>query len=239
MPARRPLRPAPRVEPTPPLLGLALAFVAGFVDTLGFVALAGLFTAHVTGNFVLIGAAWAQPAGGSVLHKLLAFPAFIVAVAFAHLLARRLGRQGRSPLRRLLALQATLLTGFGIVGHVAVPLAADGNAAAWAGMLGAAAMGLQNAQGRSGLAGFVPTTVMTGNVTQLVTLALDRWAGAPSAAPPGRLRELAGATVAFALGAMAGGFGFVHAGFAALAVPVALTGALALRPPRPLSKAVS
>ncbi|MGN8139206.1 DUF1275 family protein, partial [Paraburkholderia sp. 22099] len=33
-----------------------LAGIAGFVDTLSFVALYGLFTAHVTGNFVLIGA---------------------------------------------------------------------------------------------------------------------------------------------------------------------------------------
>jgi uncharacterized membrane protein YoaK (UPF0700 family) len=33
-----------------------LSFVAAFVDTCGFVALFSLFTAHVTGNFVLIGA---------------------------------------------------------------------------------------------------------------------------------------------------------------------------------------
>jgi uncharacterized membrane protein YoaK (UPF0700 family) len=37
-------------------LPIALAFVAGFLDTCGFVALFGLFSAHVTGNFVLLGA---------------------------------------------------------------------------------------------------------------------------------------------------------------------------------------
>jgi purine-cytosine permease-like protein len=46
-----------------------LAAIAGYVDTLSFVALFGLFTAQVTGNFVLIGAGFAgygQAQPGSV-----------------------------------------------------------------------------------------------------------------------------------------------------------------------------
>jgi uncharacterized membrane protein YoaK (UPF0700 family) len=45
--------PAANLKPTLPLL---LSLNAGFVDTAGFLALQGLFTAHVTGNFVTLGA---------------------------------------------------------------------------------------------------------------------------------------------------------------------------------------
>lgn len=39
-----------------PNLPSLLTFNGGYVDTAGFLALQGLFTAHVTGNFVTLGA---------------------------------------------------------------------------------------------------------------------------------------------------------------------------------------
>jgi uncharacterized membrane protein YoaK (UPF0700 family) len=37
-----------------PSLPTLLSFNGGYVDTLGFLSLSGLFTAHVTGNFVTL-----------------------------------------------------------------------------------------------------------------------------------------------------------------------------------------
>ena len=54
-----------------------LSLNAGYVDTAGFLALQGLFTAHVTGNFVTLGAALVTGSSG-ILAKLLALPVFCV-----------------------------------------------------------------------------------------------------------------------------------------------------------------
>lgn len=59
-----------------PLLAALLSFNGGFVDTAGFIGLQGLFTAHVTGNFVTLGAALVFGTKG-VIAKLIALPEFI------------------------------------------------------------------------------------------------------------------------------------------------------------------
>ena len=95
---------APYLRPAAPVF----AFTAGFVDTVGYMGLFGLFTAHVTGNLVVIGASFAGPNAG-LIAKLSALPVFITVVAITSLFIRRCGKAGHSPVRRLFAAQAILL----------------------------------------------------------------------------------------------------------------------------------
>jgi uncharacterized membrane protein YoaK (UPF0700 family) len=147
------------------LHGVAQSWLAGYVDTLGFVTLSGLFTAHVTGNFVLLGRTLVQP-GGEVLLKLLAFPAFVLGVLAAQWLLRRADTY---LLRRAWCLQLLLLLAAAASAWLAAPIVhADSGPAMASGLLCAAAMGVQNAYGKLLQAKLPASTVMTGNVTQLV-----------------------------------------------------------------------
>nr|WP_265596504.1 YoaK family protein [Acinetobacter baumannii] len=62
-----------------------LTMVGGAIDTIGFIALFGFFTAHVTGNLVLAGAALVK-GGAGLWIKLAAIPLFIVTVVITKLL---------------------------------------------------------------------------------------------------------------------------------------------------------
>lgn len=206
-----------------------LALVAGYIDTLSFVALFGLFTAHVTGNFVLIGSELAKP-GHGVLLKFLVFPAFIMAVALSRLIGLRCERKAHSPVRLLLMLEAALLIGFMVAGTLATPIVSTGTPLVIvAGLAGAMAMGIQNALGRLALAKLAPTTVMTGNVTQLVVDLVDVISGISQPETRARIAKQLGPIVGFGLGALAGAQGYVHLGFVALLLPIGLVGLLAAR----------
>ncbi|AWN37490.1 YoaK family protein [Methylobacterium radiodurans] len=219
---------------------VVLGFVAGFVDAAGFVALAGLFAAHVTGNFVLIGAALVGDAVGLVA-KLLALPVFVLAVAGARLLALGLERAGRRPLPWLLAAEALLLAGFGGTGAALAPFAgADSLGALLVGMQAVAAMGVQNALGRLCLPNLAATTVMTVNVTQAVIDAVDLALGrAADAGARARLRRIAPAVLAFACGALAGAFGVAYGAFWCALLPVLLLAGLAAAAARDLTRAAA
>ena len=202
------------------LLSIGLAFIAGYVDTVGFVALFGLFTAHVTGNFVLIGSVLAR-SSESVLLKLLVFPSFIAAVAATRVIVLWFERKNRDALIVLLLLQFVLLGAFAVLGAIASPISSsEETLAIWAGICAAAAMGVQNAAGRLVLPSLAPTTVMTGNVTQLVIDSVDLLRGAGGDDTRQRSAKFFWPIVAFASGAIGGGFGIAHASFFALSIPM-------------------
>ena len=204
------------------LQSIALSFLAGYVDTVGFIALFGLFTAHVTGNFVLIGSELANPSHG-VLIKLLAFPAFIFAVALTRMAVIWLERGGRAPMFFLLLLQLVFLLGFMLAGHLAGPVI-DSRAplALLAGMLGAAGMGVQNASSRLVLQHLTPTTVMTGNVTQVIIDLVDIVRGDASEEIRQRCVKFFWPIVAFGAGAIGGAFAYKQLLFLALLLPLAI-----------------
>ena len=69
------------MKPSVPTL---LSFNGGYLDTAGYLALQGLFTAHITGNFVTIGAALVFGTSG-VVAKLLALPVFCAVIIISRL----------------------------------------------------------------------------------------------------------------------------------------------------------
>ena len=201
--------------------GIALGFIAGYVDTVGFVALFGLFTAHVTGNFILIGSELASPTSG-VLIKFVAFFTFVLAVAFTRLAVLWLGRSGKPVLLNLYLLQAACLLLFLVLGTLALPIVSAGDPLAiLAGAAAAAAMGVQNAGSRLVLQHLTPTTVMTGNVTQLVIDWVDIARGAADETARARSSKFFWPIVAFAVGAIGGAFAYVSLAFMSLILPIA------------------
>jgi uncharacterized membrane protein YoaK (UPF0700 family) len=68
---------------------LLLSFVAGFCDTVTFVAAGELFSAHVTGNFIVFAYDVIRHADVTGWQKLITFPVFIISVMTGEPLAAK------------------------------------------------------------------------------------------------------------------------------------------------------
>lgn len=137
-----------------------LAAIAGYCDTVTFMAADTIFSAHVTGNFIIFAYQMVKGSGSHAWIKLLTFPVFILAVMTGGWISNQrtlLGAQGV-----ILLLAGTLACIFGLYSTTLKEWPVYLTA-----MLVVFAMGLQNAFGKlfSRLT-YGPTTMMTGNVTQ-------------------------------------------------------------------------
>jgi uncharacterized membrane protein YoaK (UPF0700 family) len=206
---------------------------AGYVDTAAFLALKGLFTAHVTGNFVTLGAALVLGTSGA-LAKLLALPMFCAVVFFARLLAHRLRAGAHPVLRTLLALQLALLIAAAFVAADLGPFAdGDSRGALVTGMTLVAAMALQNAAHRVHLAHAPPSTIMTGTTTQIMLDLADVAHGLQpelAQATATRLTQMSISVAAFAMGCALGALLYAWVDVWCFCVPPLLSGVALLLP---------
>jgi uncharacterized membrane protein YoaK (UPF0700 family) len=202
-----------------------LSMIAGSVDVISFLGLGGLFTAHITGNLILIAAHIVSGTGVNPAH-LLSVPVFIAVLGVTRLLVAGLEAAGLASLRPLLLLQLLLLTGFLALSVAVGPsISANGVITIVAGMLGVSAMAVQNSMVVMSLKDSPSTAVMTTNITRFlmdvgeVLLGNDRDQVAEASR---RARHTFPAIIGFAGGAGIGAACFVVAGLWSLMLPTTL-----------------
>ena len=208
------------------LLPGVLSTAAGAADVISFLALGGLFAAHITGNLVIVAVHYFT-GGFSQVGPLLSVPVFVVVVGVVTLVARASENASRSTRRALLVLQAALLMGCLVLAVAFGPFAdPDRPMAVLVGMLGVAAMATQNVLVRLTLPDVPSTAVMTANITQLTidlaTLARGRDGPDDLATARRRASTTFPCVVGFVAGCVAGVVLEVHFGLWALVAPVAL-----------------
>ncbi|GAB4242735.1 MAG: YoaK family protein [Elainellaceae cyanobacterium] len=226
--------------------GFLLSWVAGFVDTSAFIILFGIFTAHVTGNIALAGSSFVSSDEETTITRLLMLPTFMVAVALSSLLARYARHKQWSVFAVLLTVEAIALVVFMLVGISLSPslfLDVQEEYILPIGMAGVIAMAIQNAlmkEAKGVFKSYIPTTVMTGNTTQL-TIDLVQFLSAklsPSADATSKLEaeealERMGRVfpviVGFALGGLAAAyFVLLSETWWSLVIPVVIVSMLAI-----------
>ncbi|HLG73858.1 MAG TPA: YoaK family protein [Chloroflexota bacterium] len=152
------------------LLLIALTFASGAVDATSYLGLGRVFTANMTGNFVLFGLGVARVQGLEVLRSGMAFVGYVAGVAVS---ARVLGRGGAKDVWAarvtvVLALETAML------GALTAGWLATGAAPVrpWLEVLivcSGMAMGMQSSAAQRLAVPSVSTTYVTGTLTSAVT----------------------------------------------------------------------
>jgi uncharacterized membrane protein YoaK (UPF0700 family) len=205
-----------------PSLPVLLSVNGGYVDAAGYLALHGLFTTHVTGNFVTLGATLVMGTSGA-LAKVLALPMFCLVVMAVRLLSVALVAKNLPALRTILGLKVILLTLGAALAIIFGPFdSGDGWAALMTGMALVAAMAIQNAIHRIHMGSLPPTTIMTGNTIQIMIDLADLLRGVPGSASEAtrlRLARMSAGVTAFAAGCAAAALIYAKEGIWCFAIP--------------------
>ncbi|CDZ67793.1 PF06912 family protein [Neorhizobium galegae bv. orientalis] len=208
-----------------PSLPTILSFNGGYVDTLGFLSLSGLFTAHVTGNFVTLGATLAHGLDGA-WSKLLALPMFCLVVFASRLVCLKLQSLDHSPIRPMLVVKLLLLLAVAVMALAYGPFHGDDTRITLAvGLTLVSAMAIQNGLHKAHLAKAPPSTLMTGTTTQIMLDLADILANSKPediSAAKARVKKMGTTVATFALGCGVGALGTIYAPVIAFSLPAIL-----------------
>jgi uncharacterized membrane protein YoaK (UPF0700 family) len=153
-----------------------LSVIAGLVDVTGFFTLGNIFTAHVTGNLVLVSASLVRRAPLQ-LAQLLAIPVFVLALAALWLVAWSSRTRGLRLARLFLWLQFLLVSALLVFSVITKPSASPrGLAAGIAVMIAISAIACQYALFRLAIPEAASTASMTGNLTNATLALVDGFA---------------------------------------------------------------
>jgi uncharacterized membrane protein YoaK (UPF0700 family) len=162
----------PDVEIVPSAYGVSfpLAWVAGYVDAVGFLTLAGLFVAHMSGNTVRLGVFVGDGDWSLAAQRFVPIVVFTLGVIAGIALCEALSRRSMPVPARVLGIEAALLVVFMLVGR-AVLGSDSAPPGSWdyylLAIVAVLAMGLQNVALRR-VAGLpIHTTFVTGMLTYL------------------------------------------------------------------------
>jgi uncharacterized membrane protein YoaK (UPF0700 family) len=156
-----------------------LAVVAGYVDAVGFLTLAGLFVAHMSGNTVRLGVFVGDGDWSLAAQRLVPIIVFTIGVAAGIAVVEALRRRSTpAPAAPMLVVEGALLLAFMLVGRIVL----NGHGAAggsWnyylLAVLAVLAMGWQNAALRRVAGVPVHTTFVTGILMQVAEESVNGW----------------------------------------------------------------
>ena len=196
-------------------LGNLLGFNSGYINTIGFLGLNGLFSAMITGNYVTLASGLITGSSGSWL-KIAALPTFCIVIILCTMARQKLEAKGIPTKRKSIALMVTFLA---IAAYLMIANGPFSNAdvppAFVAGILMVGAMAIQNAMQKLHLAKSPSANLMTGNTTQLmmdignIFSATDKTERANAVE---RMKKIAPAIVIYAVGCAIGALAFVQLG---------------------------
>jgi uncharacterized membrane protein YoaK (UPF0700 family) len=204
---------------------LVLSTIAGTVDVIGLLSFQ-LFTAHITGNLVVIAALLVR-GGPPDAAQVLAVPAFILAVCIVWIIGKESGRQGPDLARPFLLIQFLLLLCVLIISVIYSPAKnPHGALGVITPLLAVSAMASQYTLLRVAAPSSPSTAVMTGNMTFAWLTLLDKISGGKPLVKTTdvRMKETAGALIGFFSGCLAGAAAVTWLGNWSWLLPVVLAG---------------